>query len=95
MDIPGHFKLGMYADRVLKDGSLVGVATSRGYSYYFRKMISLCVINVEYSKPGTNVTVVWGDPGKPQKLIKAKVAPAPHKKDNQYVDVTTLPFYLK
>jgi vanillate/3-O-methylgallate O-demethylase len=95
MDIPRNFKFSMYADKVLKNGSLVGVATSRGYSYYFRKMISLCVLDVEYSKPGTEVTVVWGDPGKPQKLIRAKVAPAPYKKDNRRVDVTALPSYLK
>jgi len=78
----------MYADKVLKDGKLVGVTTSRGYSYYFRQMISLCTIGVEHSKPGTKVTVVWGNPGKPQKEIRATVAPAPYKEDRRRTDLS-------
>ena len=66
------------------------MATSRGYSYYFRQMLSLCVIDVEHSEPGTEVIVVWGDPGEPQKEIRATVAPAPYKKDNRRLDVTKL-----
>jgi vanillate/3-O-methylgallate O-demethylase len=34
-----------------------------------------------------SVTVVWGEPGEPQKEIGAKVAPAPYKKDNRRSDV--------
>jgi glycine cleavage system aminomethyltransferase T len=45
MEIPRDQRGFMYADKVLKDGKLVGVATSRGYSYYFRQMLSLCVID--------------------------------------------------
>ena len=73
----------MYADKVLKGDELVGVATSRGYSYYFRQMLSLCTIDVEHSKPGTEVTVVWGNPGERKKTIGATVALAPYKKDNR------------
>lgn len=83
-----------YVDKVMKDGKLVGLSTSRGYSYYFREMLSLCSIDVEYSQPGTEVVVVWGAPGRPQKEIRARVAPAPYKKDNRRIDVTTLPSYL-
>ena len=39
----------------MKNGKLVGVATSRGYSYYFRQMLSLCTIDVAQSEPGTEV----------------------------------------
>lgn len=53
------------------DGSLVGCATSRCYSYSFKKTISHCVINREYSKPGTEVQVKWGNIGRPQKMIRA------------------------
>ena len=95
MDIPITERWYMYADKVVKNGKLVGVATSRGYSYYFRQMISLCTIDTELSKPGTKVTVVWGNPGEPQKNIRAEVAPAPYKKDNRRIDVTKLPSYLK
>jgi vanillate/3-O-methylgallate O-demethylase len=30
-------------------------------------MISLCTIDVAYSDIGTELVVIWGEPGKPQK----------------------------
>jgi len=42
---------------------------------------------VEHAEPGTEVTVVWGNPGHPQKHIRATVAPAPYKQDNRRADV--------
>ena len=90
MEMPRDQRGFMYADKVLKNGDLVGVATSRGYSYYFRQMLSLCTIDVEWSEPGTEVVVVWGDPGESQKEIRATVAPAPYKKDNRRADVRKL-----
>lgn len=80
----------VYMDKVVKDDRLVGISSSRGYSYYFRKMLSLCVIDVALSEPGTEVEVVWGNPGKPQKNIRATVAPAPYKKDNRRADLKAL-----
>jgi vanillate/3-O-methylgallate O-demethylase len=53
-------------------------------------MLSLCVIDVEHGEPGTDVTVVWGNPGEPQREIRAKVAAAPYKKDSRRVDVSKL-----
>ncbi|HET7451802.1 MAG TPA: aminomethyl transferase family protein, partial [Thermoanaerobaculia bacterium] len=90
MEIPRDQRGFMYADKVVKDGKLVGVATSRGYSYYFRQMLSLCVIDIEHGEPGTDVSVIWGNPGEPQREIRAKVAPAPYKRDSRRVDVTKL-----
>lgn len=77
----------MWADRVEVDGLAVGVTTSRGYSYFFRQMLSLCPIDVAYSEPGTQVEVVWGTPGDPEKRIRATVATAPYKKDNRRLDL--------
>jgi vanillate/3-O-methylgallate O-demethylase len=91
MEIPRDQRGFMYADKVLKNGKAVGVATSRGYSYYFREMISLSTIDIESSDIGTEVVVVWGEPGEPQKEIRAKVAPAPYKKDNRRADLLALP----
>ena len=91
MDMPRDQRGFMYADKVLKDGKAVGVATSRGYSYYFREMISLGTIDIKHGDIGTEVTVVWGNPGEPQKEIRAKVAPAPYKQDNRRADVAALP----
>lgn len=88
MEMPRDQRGFMYADKVLRNGELVGVTTSRGYSFSFRKMLSLCTIDMEHSEPGTEVTVVWGNPGHPQKHIRATVAPAPYKQDNRRADVT-------
>jgi vanillate/3-O-methylgallate O-demethylase len=93
MEIPKDQRGFTHTDKVLKGDRLIGLTTSRGYSYYFRQMISLCTIDVEFSTPGTDVTVVWGNPNEPQKHIRATVAPAPYKKDNRRMDVSNLPYY--
>ena len=90
MDMPRDQRGFMWADRVSRGDQEVGVSTSRGYSYWFREMLSLCTIDVEHSEIGTEVCVVWGDPDGPQKEIRAKVAPAPYKQDNRRVDLKTL-----
>jgi len=77
----------MWADRIEREGRLVGVATSRGYSYYFRNMLSLATIDVDHAEPGTEVTVIWGNPGDPEKAIRAVVAPAPYKPDRSRGDL--------
>lgn len=95
MDMPHQQKRTMAADRVLKDGEEVGVATMRGYSYYFREMLSLATIDVELSDPDTEVTVIWGEGQNPtsptvephaQKEIRATVAPTPYKEDRRRSD---------
>lgn len=95
MDLPKSPRGQMRVDKVVKDGKLVGLATSRGYSVYFREMISLCTIDLEYARPGTQVTVVWGTPGGRQKEIQATVAPVPYKKENARIDLHELPSYVK
>ena len=78
-------------DAVLNDsGELIGVSTSRCYSVFFREMLSLCTLDLDYCEPGTDVTVIWGERGKrwAQKKIRAKVAPAPYKEDKRREDVT-------
>jgi len=84
----------VWADKVLAGEDQVGISLSRCYSYFFREMISLCVIDAGRAEPGTAVTVLWGSPGFPQKLIRATVAPAPYKQDRRRVDVNSLPRYI-
>ena len=91
MDIPQQYQFSTRVDAVSKDGKLIGVSTGPGYSYYFRKMLAISYIDVNYTKPGTNVEVLWGSPGTRQKIIRATVAPAPYKKDTRKIDLTTLP----
>lgn len=88
MEMPRDQRGFMYADRVLSGGRDVGVTTSRGYSYFFREMLSLCTIDVNHSEIGTEVVVVWGEPGHRHKHIRARVAPAPYKKDNRRADLS-------
>jgi vanillate/3-O-methylgallate O-demethylase len=87
MDMPRDQRGFMWADRVEVDGELVGVTTSRGYSHWFREMISLCPIDVAFSEPGTEVQITWGNPGDPKKVIRATVAPAPYKQDHARTDL--------
>lgn len=77
-------------DKVLKNNKLVGVTSSCGYSYYYRQMICLAVMDLEEAEIGNEVTVIWGAPGNPQKEIRAVVAPAPYKPDNSKGDLNRL-----
>jgi len=75
-------------DKVLADGKMVGVSTFSGYSSNESSMLSLAVVDLEQSEPGTEVTLVWGEEGggsaKPvverhvQTEIRATVSPAPY-----------------
>jgi vanillate/3-O-methylgallate O-demethylase len=92
MEMPRDQRGFMFADKVLGEGGReVGVATSRGYSYYFREMISLAVIDIDHADIGRDLRVVWGNPGERQIELRATVAPAPYKKDNRRVDLGGLP----
>jgi vanillate/3-O-methylgallate O-demethylase len=87
MDLPVANYATVPFDKVLKNGKPIGIATSTGYTYNKRAMISLGVIDIEHGEPGTEVTLVWGEEGggssKPtverhaQIEIRATVAPAP------------------
>lgn len=91
MDIPRDQRGFAWFDRVLVDGTDVGVASSRGYSYAFRRMLSLAVVDVAHAALGTPVEVVWGAPGSRQKIIRAVVAPAPYLDDSsRRADLTTV-----
>jgi vanillate/3-O-methylgallate O-demethylase len=77
-------------DKVLLNGKVVGCSTSRVYSAFLRKTISLCVIDRELTTTGTQVVVVWGDRERSQKEIRATVASLPFKEDKRRIDVTKL-----
>ena len=88
IDFPSAVYSTLPYDKVLKGGGTVGVSTWSGYSYNERKMLSLAMLNVAHSQPGTEVTLVWGEEGggslKPtverhvQTKIRATVAPVPY-----------------
>lgn len=83
-----------HADQVLnQDGKCVGISTGRMIAWFYREMISICSIDQEYSALGTDVFVLWGEPGTRQKKIRAKVARWPYfdVNRNQKVDVSKIP----
>lgn len=88
MDLPR--RLGPSFDHVLVAGQPAGVSTGRTVSSHLRAMISLCVLDREHSAPGTEVIVVWGRPGTPQREIRATVTELPFKPDRRRTDVGTL-----
>ena len=75
-------------DKLLKGGKVAGFSTFSGYSSNERSMLSLGIVDVEQSKPGTEVTLVWGEEGggssKPvverhkQVEFRAIVSPVPY-----------------
>ena len=66
-----------------KEQQMIGWASNRGYSYQFRKVLSLSIIDVAYAEPGTEVLVLYGNQGKRQTMIRATVAEVPYKKDHR------------
>lgn len=68
-------------------GRTVGASTYTGVSWNERAMLSLAVVDPAYAKPGTRVSVLWGEPDggakspwlEPHRQMKigATVAPAP------------------
>jgi glycine cleavage system aminomethyltransferase T len=75
-------------DKIMLDSKMVGVSTFSGYSSNESSMLSLAIVDVEQSEPGTEVTLVWGEEGggsaKPvverhvQTEIRATVSPVPY-----------------
>jgi len=73
-------------DAVTIDDEVVGLSKWCGYDYNQREFLSIGVIDVEHSDPGTEVTLTWGDvnPDKShierhvQKEMAAIVAPSPY-----------------
>ena len=70
---------GLDRDFVLnKAGEKIGLSFGRQNACYFRKMISDCCIDKAYAELGTEVYVLWGDPGQKQIKIRATVARYPY-----------------
>lgn len=80
-----------HADAVMDGDRVIGLATNRCFSYYFKETISHCSIDVAYAEMGKEVTVIWGAPGHRQKKVRAVVAQSPYKTDNRYADLKALP----
>ena len=89
LEIPLPQRYVMWADKLMLDGQMVGTSCVPGYSYFFRKFLSLAYVEVEHAEPGTRLSVLWGNPGTPQTEIGVTVAAAPYKKDRRRTGLTT------
>ncbi|MDR1901564.1 MAG: hypothetical protein LBQ88_04685 [Treponema sp.] len=81
-------------DKVINaNGEMIGTSFGRQSSAYFHRMISICSLDTAYTELGTEVMVLWGEPGNRQKKIRAKVARYPYNNvlRNESTDVTALP----
>jgi glycine cleavage system aminomethyltransferase T len=83
-----------HADLVLAaDGGEIGFSAGRIESVTYQRMISLGFIARSHAALGTEVAVVWGNPGTRQKRIRATVARFPYLlgERNDAIDVRALP----
>lgn len=88
------FSMSTPRDRVINEkGEMIGLSFGRQNSAYFQRMISICSLDTAYVELGTEVTIIWGEPGTRQKKIRAKVARFPYNNvlRNVSTDVTKLP----
>ena len=75
-------------DAIVVNGKVVGFSMFAGYSYNERAQLSLGIIDEQYATPGTEVTLVWGEPnGGTRKTtverhrqynVRATVSPVPY-----------------
>ena len=80
----------MYAtfqeDAVMKNGKNVGFGTWPTFSSLTNDMISLGIVNIEDAQPGTELTLLWGEPDSKRatvdkhslREVRVTVAPAPY-----------------
>jgi vanillate/3-O-methylgallate O-demethylase len=78
-------------DSIISGGRMVGLSMFSGYSYNERAQLSLGVIDEEYAVPGTQVTLMWGEPdgGSPKTTVerhrqfemRAMVSPVPYSRE--------------
>lgn len=62
IDLPLSATARLHYDKVTnKDGKMIGLAHYPGYTVNERAMMSLASIEEAYSKPGTEVVLIWGE----------------------------------
>lgn len=98
MDFPSSVYSMHPYDKVLFNGDLVGISTWISYTANEGKFLTLAILEEEFTKPGTKVSLVWGEPNggsaKPtverhvQTEIRAIVSPVPYSRvaREQYVE---------
>ncbi|EJN06823.1 aminomethyltransferase family protein [Phyllobacterium sp. YR531] len=86
MALPNPMYATFQADAVFKGANAAGVSQWLAYSANAQHVISLAVVNVEDATPGTELTLLWGEPNSRRRTvdrhdvreIRVTVAPAPY-----------------
>lgn len=97
-DLAKDYRVAIHQDKVLDvDGNMIGVSSGRMMSLYYHEMVSQCQLDLAFYKEGTEVYVLWGEPGTNQIKIRATVARFPYfsENPNNKFDVETIPRYNK
>jgi vanillate/3-O-methylgallate O-demethylase len=75
-------------DAVMDKGKVIGASMFSGYSFNERKMLSLGFVEEKYAKPGTQLTLVWGEENGGTK----KTTVERHKQIEMRVEVGPTPY---
>jgi vanillate/3-O-methylgallate O-demethylase len=75
-------------DSIMSGGKVIGASMFSGYSFNERKMLSLGFVEEQYAKPGTKLTLVWGEENGGTK----KTTVERHKQTEMRVEVGPTPY---
>jgi vanillate/3-O-methylgallate O-demethylase len=75
-------------DSITDKGKVIGASMFSGYSFNERKMLSLGFVEEKYAKPGTQLTLVWGEENGGTK----KTTVERHKQFEMRVEVGPTPY---
>jgi vanillate/3-O-methylgallate O-demethylase len=86
MKLPNPMYATFQSDAIIKGGKHAGISQWLAFSANANQVISLSLVDIEHAEPGTEVTVLWGEPNSTRRPvdkhklreIRAKVAPAPY-----------------
>lgn len=95
-DLAKDYRVAVHQDKVLDaDGNMIGISSGRMMSLYYHEMVSQCQLDLAFCKEGTEVYVLWGEPGTRQLKIRTTVARFPYfnENPNNKLDVETIPRY--
>lgn len=88
MRLPAGNYATFQADEIRAEGNRVGLSQIVGYTATSEAVLSLAMVDIEHAEPGTEVTVLWGEPDSKRttveehevREIRATVAPSPYRK---------------
>ncbi|RKF21777.1 hypothetical protein D6851_07070 [Altericroceibacterium spongiae] len=76
----------LQSDAIMRNGERVGMSRWLAFCANADHLLSISLVNVEDAEPGTEVTLLWGEPNSPRASvekhevheIRATVQPAPY-----------------